>query len=485
MKYDGLPILPLLLDRVPRSLRQAIAQEGIPTLSFQQHPCGGRFVLWDSKGQRGPDAVRGQVLIDIDLLRRQEEGDPLERLIEKRSARVAWEIGEFQASEEVARIDRRALRRRLMDRLRNLVERMGGIWLRVGAFPYPYRSAFNFRIDYDEYESHDFHTMLAALRGYEDATSHYVCGSTYEPHPEAIERLRGLDVGSHGYRHHTYLDTSDNLSNIRRGIEVLQRQGIEPSGFTAPHGRFNSGLLAALHTLGVTHSSEFGLAYDELPFWPDEGKVLQIPIHPICLGIVLEAARRQAGDDLTAQQRAAAAVAEHFRATAQRKYEAGEPVFLYGHPTARLGRYPHVLRAALESTGHFAAIWHTTLSEFASWWRARAAVRIRAFSQADKVVLCVDRAATGFRLGAEFCRGEHVAPLPLSQTRLEFSPQALVFQRRRPVEETARAIRIDSSHSLRGSLLRYLDWEKVTPVNEISKRSLRGWMKHTLRRMRS
>ncbi len=77
--------------------------------------------------------------------------------------------------------------------------------------------------------------------------------------------LRGFDVGSHGYRHHTYHFAKDNLANVRRGIGVLRQAGLEPSGYAAPHGRFNRGLLAGLEELGVTHSSEFALAYDELP----------------------------------------------------------------------------------------------------------------------------------------------------------------------------------------------------------------------------
>ncbi len=70
---------------------------------------------------------------------------------------------------------------------------------------------------------------------------------------------------------------------------MLRSAGIEPSGFVAPHGRFNRTLLIALEMLGVTHSSEFGLAYDELPFAVGSGAVLQIPIHPVCLEIFLEA----------------------------------------------------------------------------------------------------------------------------------------------------------------------------------------------------
>ena len=58
-----------------------------------------------------------------------------------------------------------------MELLREQVERAGGIWLRVAAYPYPYRSAFNFRFDHDEYDPHDFDATLTAIAGYESAWS--------------------------------------------------------------------------------------------------------------------------------------------------------------------------------------------------------------------------------------------------------------------------------------------------------------------------
>ncbi len=52
-----------------------------------------------------------------------------------------------------------------------------------------------------------------------------------EQAPDALARLRGLDVGSHGYWHHTYRTARENHRNMLRGIEVLLAAGIEPSGF--------------------------------------------------------------------------------------------------------------------------------------------------------------------------------------------------------------------------------------------------------------
>ena len=285
----SLPLLPLVLDDVPQGLRQALAQEGVPCCDRRQGPAEGRFVLFDSRTQRRCPLGPGQVAIDVGRLRGRCSRDPFQELVDERAAAHQWQVGGLAITEEVAAVDKRAVRREVLDALRLRIEEQGGVWIRLAAFPFPYRSAFNFRLDYDHYHPDGFSSTLAAIAGSESSTSHYVNGSAFASCGDALARLRGLDVGSHGFWHHTYRTVEENLRNVGRGIATLNAAGIEPSGFVAPHGRFNRTLLIALETLGITHSSEFGLAYDELPFAVGSGAVLQIPIHPVCLEIFLEA----------------------------------------------------------------------------------------------------------------------------------------------------------------------------------------------------
>ena len=105
----------------------------------------------------------------------------------------------------------------------------------VGPYPHPYRSAFNFRFDHDEFVATDFDAVLAVLAVGRTPPA-TVCGSTHEDQREALARLRGMDVGSHGYWHHTYVHAADNLRNIARGIDVLRAAGIEPSGLSRRTG---------------------------------------------------------------------------------------------------------------------------------------------------------------------------------------------------------------------------------------------------------
>ncbi len=479
---DKLPLLPLILSDVPDSLRRALAQEGIPFVDGASGQSTGRFLLYDSAREPRRADAWPQTTIDVRRLTSGEREDPYLALDDEQSKRHRWRIGSLEVSEEVARVDKQAVRRRILARLRTALEAEGGVWLRIGAFPFPYRSVFNFRIDYDDYEPADFQATLDAMKGREDSFSHYVCGAGYETQRDALDRLRGRDVGSHGYWHHTYLDATENLRNVRRGIEVLRAAEIEPVGFAAPHGRFNRGLHSALAVLGVTHSSDFGLAYDELPFFPRGSDVLQIPFHPIGLGIFLDAARQARTGGAPTELAAADMAGAHFQRIAHAKYQAGEPIFFYGHPTRRLGRYPHVVSDALRAVSEFAAVWHTTLAEFARWWRARAEVSLRVGRENRQIVCQVLNRPAGYRCAIEFWRGEHVAPMPLDDAVIRFAPESLAYQARRALA-LPRPVRVDRGEGLRGSVLRYFDWERVTPASEINARWWRGWVKRTLRRM--
>jgi hypothetical protein len=499
----SLPLLPLVLDGVPQGLRRALEQEGVPCCDRRQGPPEGRFVLFDSRMGRRGLTQPGQTAIDVDRLRGPGRRDPFEQLLDQRAAVHQWQIGRLAVAEEIAAVDKRAVRREMLDALRRWIEQQGGVWIRLAPFPFPYRSAFNFRLDYDHFDPDDFASTLAAIAGNESATSHYVNGSALACCGDALAGLRGLDVGSHGFWHHTYRTVEENLRNVGRGIEMLRSAGIEPSGFVAPHGRFNRTLLTALETLGVTHSSEFGLAYDELPFAVGSGAVLQIPIHPVCLELFFEASAGNAlcgvprkGDNASphAAQRhrgrslqqitrddAVRSAIDYFRELVQRRCGAGEPALLYGHPTGRRGGQADVLRAILESVASSTAIWRTTLGRFQAWWRARASVRLTVSPQGERLVVAAARSAPGWRLGIEHLRGSRVALLPLESETVSFAADALAYESR----ETARGVtpaRIRRVEGLRGRVRRWIDWELVTPVEQIGTGNWRNWTKRALRR---
>lgn len=476
-------LLPLSVASAPHALLRALSQEGIPWCRRDGAHEPTRFVLYDSRHGRPGSLLAGQVPLDVAELIEPGQPDPFRALNDDRSARAHWQVAGLRVGEDVARVDKRAVRAGLLSRLRWRIEEAGGVWVRLGPWPFPYRSVFCLRIDHDEYEPADFQRLTAALAGWEHATTHFVCASTHVAHAEALAWLRGVDVGSHGYFHHTYAEASENLHNIRRGIEALRAVGIEPSGFAAPHGRFHQGLFAALEQLGITHSSEFALAYDEWPFFVDRW-LLQVPVHPVCLGIVLEAHQQLAPSAARTIEEVVAAAADYFCQVAECKYAAGEPVLLYGHPDGRLGRYPELVRAVLETVGRFAAVWPTNYTQIARWWRTRDRVRLRVTGDAQSFAIEVVQRQREFRLAGEYWRGDHVAVVPLDHHVVRLQPGAMAFQSRqhRPLP---RPVRIDGRQPLRGRLARWIDWERATPIEEISTRTWRGWLKRRLRQWRA
>jgi hypothetical protein len=469
-----LPLLPLVLDDVPWGMRQMLAQEGIPTISRDRLGSRGRFLLYDSRNGACQCVMPGQVAIDVDRFRAGFETDPFLQWDDHRSWRFQWQLNGLSPSEEICRVDKRNIRRVIMTRLRRVMERRGGVWLAISAYPFPYRSVFNLRIDYDQYDAGDFDRLQRTLEGHQEAVSHFVNGAAYESQDEALGRLFGLDVGSHGYRHHTYQTFEENLRNIRRGIQVLEEARLPATGFTAPHGRFNRTLLAALERLEIGYSSEFAAGYDELPFLPAGSNVLQIPIHPICLGVLLEAAPP------SGQEAAVAAAIGHFRSVIREKHAAREPIFLYGHPTGRLGRYPQLLESVFRDVDARNDLWRVPMSQWATWWRIRTRTRITVAREGDYLVVDVGGDLPRFRLGLEYHRGEQVARLPLDRNTLRISPEAIPYESQGQ-ETTFRPVRVDRPHGLRGRVQRWIDWERETPVEEIAPTNWRNVAKRTLR----
>ncbi len=482
-----LPVLPLVLWDTPPGLELILRQEGIAfTRLTDPHPlafAAGRFVLYD--GRRVPGwKVRGMLTVDhvpinIDVFRIGEPVDPFQALVDTSACRMSWNIGGHEVSERVARHPKAPIRQRVLDRLREVVAKSGGIWARLAAFPYPYRSAFNLRVDLDEPYPEDYARFARARKPIEGCTTHFVSTHAYEASPEVLDDLRPLDTQSHGHYHVVYRDARANLRNLERAHAILLRSGFSPVGFVAPEGRWNAGLDQAVESLGYRYSSEFQLDFDDRPFFPWTGQrfssVLQVPVHPICEGLFLDR-------DLDSSD----VIAEHLIATMERRVSLGEAAFLYGHPERRLGRHPEIVSRIAEFVASEERLWRVSMTEFADWWLWRTE---RKWELVDRdeghlEVRCEDWDRR-YPLVLEIVRGEHVASMPLSGPRQAFRMSNLAYQRRRnrvddPQPRPARP------HRTWKTLVRSaLDWETVTPVQELPEDTISERLKKRLRRWRS
>src|SRR5208283_1912922 len=217
------------------------------------------------------------------------------------------------------------IRRRMIGALRRQVLAAGGIWIRLAPFPYPFRSAFNFRVDLDEPVPEDYHRFALTGNLLADCCTHFVSTHAYENEAEVLSDLRRHDTQSHGHFHYVYRDPEANFRNLERADRVLRDAGFAPAGFAAPHGRWNPGLDDAVEALGYEYSSDFQLDYDDFPFFPWKGdrfsRVLQLPVHPVCEGLFLDAGVQDSG-----------VVADYLSRIVEAKIACGEPALVYGHP---------------------------------------------------------------------------------------------------------------------------------------------------------
>ena len=483
-----LPPLPLLLWEAPPGLELILAQEGVPFVRVRDpHPLAlraGRFVVFDGR-KVAPARVRGMltpghVSVDMESLRRAEGSDPFADLVDNRAGRMAWKLGGgLEVAERVARRDKAALRRRVVARLREAIERAGGLWARLATYPFPYRSAFNFRADLDEPYPDDYARFARARRPIDDCTTHFLSTHAYGGDARVLGDLRGRDVQSHGHFHVIYRSPEANRRNVERAHATLASAGFVAEGFAAPEGRWNPGLDGALEGMGYLYSSDFHLGFDDLPFYPWLGGrfsgVLQVPIHPICEGLF---PGTSAGDGRAA--------GEHLIRAVRAKVDAGEPAFVYGHPERRLGRFPGVVRALAREVEGQDLLWRTTLTEFARWWRWRSARRWSVVPKGPgRFEVQFDEWDARYPLALEVHRGEHVASLPVTGPCQPLGLDGLAYERRPSRADLPAPRAARGPLGLRSLVRAALDWETVTPIEDLPTGSVAARLKVGLRRWRA
>ena len=476
--------LPLLLWKTPPGLELILGQEGVPyEVVRDPHPFvlrGGRFILFDGRTTPGasllPSLTPEHVAIDVDTFRRGEPCDPFAALVDTQGARASWTVGLRKVSERVSRHDKGRIRRRLIGRLRHAVTAAGGVWMRLASFPHPYRSAFSFRADLDESDADDYFRYAEARAPLADCCTHFVSTHAYAHHASVLRDLRRHDAQSHGHFHHVYRDPEANRVNLERHHRILVSVGLEPTGFAAPHGRWSPRLDDALEDLGYLYSSDFQLGYDDFPFFPWKGdrfsRVLQIPVHPVCEGLFLEAG-------LSDGQ----AIGEHLAGAVAARLDAGELAIAYGHPERRLGRMPEVLQLLAQTVESSSLVWRATFAGLSRWWRWRAERKWLVIPREDhRLEIQFSEWDPEYAMSLEIHRGDFFCSVPVSGPRMSLGLSDLAYQRSggsRPLPDPPEIER--SAPSLKQAIRTAIDWETVTPLSDIPRSSLPNRVKRGLR----
>jgi peptidoglycan/xylan/chitin deacetylase (PgdA/CDA1 family) len=260
-------------------------------------------------------------------------------------------------NEIVSVVSKGAVRKLVVNCIRKLYAKMYLPYIHLWYYPNEYTSAFAFRVDTD-FGPED--TLQATF----DLENKTAIPFTYfintREHPKLLRNQRDFQV--HCYHHKVYNDYQRNYDNILKAKNILEQNGIKPIGFVSPFGFWNENLQKALEDIGIEYSSEFSLNYDDLPFFPAienrRSSVLQIPVHPICIGRLVHAS-------LFPEK-----CIDYYIRYFDRQVQANEPIFIYDHPH-RIAQFHDIFYKILNNAKNTPLIWFTNLTEFYNWWKSR------------------------------------------------------------------------------------------------------------------
>lgn len=346
------------------------------------------------------------------------------------------------ASEIVATISKGALRRFLTLVLEFLHRYRDIPFVHKWYFPYGDQTIFTFRVDSDSGSQKEI-SELYALCGRNSIPTMWFLDT--KSHEEWLARFRdfvGQEIGVHCYEHSTFSSYGRNEENLIRAISLLERNGIHPVGASAPYGTWNPAVAGAFEHLGMSFSSEFSLDYDNLPFFPVLNRrstpVLQLPIHPICVGSMSRAG-------YTDKE-----MKNYFHRIIDKKILEREPICFYHHPT-------HHRWEVIEDVFHYLQaknIRSLSYSQYAGWWRKRNAYKPRLEYDAKTRTIHTapvdDNSTVHCRI--VFPRGEESMTPLQNVTRLDSLERRHQPAQPPPPADIARVRRFDFRHIIMNSL---------------------------------
>lgn len=260
--------------------------------------------------------------------------------------------------EHVALINKGAVRKLVINCLRKLYQKMNLSYSHLWYYPNLYQTCFCFRVDTDFASESALKTTLE-LSQTKDINFTYFINTGHLPN---IQHPKFCDIQIHCLHHQVFRDYLRNYENIKTAKTILENNGIKPIGFVSPFGMWNKHLQWAMESSDIKYSSEFSLDYDNLPFYPivdnKKSSVLQIPVHPICLGQLLQA-------DLSVEQ--CKRYYEDYIAT---QYRSNEPIFIYDHPH-RIHQFSELFGQILDKARLLDNVEITTMTNFYYWWVKR------------------------------------------------------------------------------------------------------------------
>lgn len=288
-------------------------------------------------------------------------------------------------SEQVSRVSKGVIRIHVQKALEYLFHKRNLPFVHLRFFPNDAKNIFSFRVDTDLGTKEEIISLNDLLQNFNITATWFVETKSSQEWIRLFSELKNQEIAYHCYRHRIFLSYEKNVKDIKTGLKVLDNAGIKPKGYAAPYGSWTKTIARVVDKFNFIYSSEFGFAYDALPFYPFYNsvfsKALQIPIHPVSAGRLHWSGHSEEN------------MINYFLNVIERKLIFDEPVILYTHPfEKRLNVFEKVFERIISfNSGSTQSISQKipilTFSEYAEWWKKRLDINWDAEDRAGKVFI--------------------------------------------------------------------------------------------------
>jgi hypothetical protein len=144
---------------------------------------------------------------------------------------------------------------------------------------------------------------------------------------------------------------------------------------------------------------------------------------------------------------------------------------------------PEVMRAIAEAVDSRQMVWRASFSELARWWRWRAERRWLVIPRDhERLEIQFDEWNTDYAFALDIERGNFRCSVPVTGSRMSIGLSGLVYERRDPVDPGLDlAVTGPRVLSLKHAVKAAIDWETVTPLDDIPVSSIPNRVKRGLR----
>ena len=289
-------------------------------------------------------------------------------------------------SERVSRKSKNTIREIVQKALEQLHYIRNLPFLYLAPLPDDNKSIFGYRIDTDFASEEQIKSLYKVCLNNNITASWFIETKSVRKKMDQFYKMKNQEIGLHCFRHKILDNYNYNKIDINKGIKILLGSKLHCFGYSAPYGEWNINLGKAIEASSFIYSSEFALDYDNFPFYPylDNyfSTVLQVPIHPICIGRLINA--RHNNKDII----------KYYKNVIQECISHNLPIFIYDHPSLKnLNLIDWLFKYINEHN-----IKNYSLYEYANWWKKRLNIKWEASIYNDKIYIENKKLSSNYRL---------------------------------------------------------------------------------------